>query len=70
MELEIPRWEVELSKIRSSMTDFTCYTNSASDARASVEARLIQPKVNMNTIAELLPEFDDMTVIFAHGRIN
>jgi hypothetical protein len=60
MELEMIKREIELLKIRSSMTDSASCTNPAPDARAGTETGLVQSKININTIAELLPEFDGM----------
>jgi hypothetical protein len=61
MELEIIKREIELLKIRSPMTDSAFCTNNASDACASTKTGLVQSKVNINTIAALLSEFDDTT---------
>lgn len=52
MELEILRREVELLKTRSQTTA------RVSDARVDSETRAMQPKINMNAIAELLATFD------------
>jgi len=57
MELEMLKREIELLKIRSPMTNSACI-NPAANARASAETRLVQSKINVNTLAEL-PEFDD-----------
>jgi len=44
--------------VENSFTDDQFRTNSASDAHVSTETRSVQFKVNVNTIAELLAEFD------------
>jgi hypothetical protein len=53
MELEVLKREIELLKIRSQTINY------APDACMSTKTRLLQSKININIITELLAIFDD-----------
>jgi hypothetical protein len=57
MELEKLRRELELLKARSA-TSSASDTHRTPEARASDEAERVRSEVTINTIAELLLEFD------------
>ncbi|KAH0944646.1 hypothetical protein HN011_005534 [Eciton burchellii] len=60
MELEMIKQEIKLLKIRSPMTDSASCTIYQTHARVR-RSDWLQSKVNINTIAEFLPESDSMT---------